>query len=145
MYEQFQQCAGIVPGLLVVKRPTAWIRCEKTVRNFLSHRYSLDDNLPTISSLWDWTIVSRTDTFFLDTVSSTIVKLNFTVYIKFKMSYIQQRIIESTGTETFANKLRLVKLFRDLKSMPLWCYKNMPMVFLVCNPKFAAFCCFAAW
>ena len=70
---------------------------------------NLDVNLPTISSCWIWTFVSRTDTFSLDAVSSTIVKLNFTAYIKSKMSYIMQGIIDSTGTEFFASKPQLVK------------------------------------
>ena len=69
----------------------------------------VDVNLPTISSCRVWTFVSRTDTFSLDAVNSTIVKLNFTVYIKSKMSYIQQGIIETTGIETFANQPQLVK------------------------------------
>ena len=39
---------------------------------------------------------------------------------------------------------QVIELFRELKSTPVWYNKNVYWFFLyVCNPKFAAFWCFA--
>ena len=55
-----------------------------------------------------------------------------------KPEILDYRIIVSTETETFANKSQLVKLFRELKFMPLRCHKKVHWFFSnVCNPNFA--------
>ena len=56
-----------------------------------------------------------------------------------------QGIIDSTGTETFAKGPKLETLFRELKSTPVRCHKNIHwLLSYVCNTKFPALWCFAA-
>ena len=60
------------------------------------------------------------------------IDIYINISVKIGMEMYNQGIIDFTGEETFAKESKLVKLFRELLSMPVRHHTKSQLVLLVC-------------